>query len=224
MLVCHPFLSSGALKKHVPLKKGVFLVATPNLMDPNFIHSVVLLIDYGTKGAVGLIINKPAFLLLEEVLPEEDMKGVSLPLYIGGPVNKNTLFLLFTSRKPVEGAHKVLDNIYFSARKDLIFHTIRKKEKTMDLKVFAGYAGWAPGQLEMEIRRGAWITMEADRKTIFSKDPSEIWPSIFEVPSNIMIYNDIYQLREQAQSSQNSLSLASAPVLFWLQKGDILNL
>lgn len=176
----------------MPLRAGVFLVATPSLMDPNFIHSVILLINYGEKGAIGLIINRPAFLLLQEVLPDnENIGGSSLPLYIGGPVSQDTLFILFASENPPDDAQKVFQNIYFATSRDTILQTIKKWEEGDLIKVFAGYAGWGPGQLENEIKRGAWLTVEADSKTIFSDEPSRIWPSIFQVPQDIMVENYI---------------------------------
>src|SRR3990172_7456991 len=101
-------------KMAVPLRPGVFLVATPALEDSNFIHTVILLVSYGKDGTVGLVINRPSGISLQRVLP--DLKGIekrSLPLYLGGPVSRNSLYVLFTSDHPPPGAQKVFDRIYF---------------------------------------------------------------------------------------------------------------
>ena len=91
-------MTAGAYdnKMAVPLRPGVFLVATPALEDSNFIHTVILLVSYGKDGTVGLVINRPAGLSLQQVLP--DLKGIekrSLPLYLGGPVSRNSLCPLY---------------------------------------------------------------------------------------------------------------------------------
>jgi len=176
-----------AARKNVPLAQGIFLVATPGLMDPNFTHTVILLVAYGKEGSMGLIINRPTGINLHQVLPDvgEDV-GASVPLFLGGPVDPRRILVLFYSKTPPEGAHRVVGNVYFTGNKDVIMKLINDHKPGDRVRVYAGYAGWAGGQLESEMTRGTWITMEANPETIFAKEPLTIWPSIFKIPENIM--------------------------------------
>lgn len=189
LLVVSP-LSAGAYdnKMAVPLRPGIFLVATPALEDPNFIHTVILVVSYGKDGTVGLVINRPSGLSLQRVLP--DLKGIEkrpLPLYLGGPVSRNSLYVLFTSDHPPPGAQKVFDRIYFSNRKDVLTPLLQEQDLSNKVRVYAGLAGWFHGQLEQEVRRGAWVTMEADPKMVFTDNPLSIWPSIFKIREDLLV-------------------------------------
>src|SRR3990170_3198741 len=127
----------------VPLRPGIFLVATPVLEDSNFIHTVILLVSYGKDGTVGLVINRPAGLSLQQVLP--DLKGIEkrpLPLYLGGPVSRNSLYVLFTSDHPPPGVQKVFDRIYFADWKDVITPILQDQDLSDKIRVYAGLAGW----------------------------------------------------------------------------------
>ena len=175
-------------KMAVPLRPGVFLVATPALEDSNFIHTVILLVSYGKDGTVGLVINRPSGISLQRVLP--DLKGIekrSLPLYLGGPVSRNSLYVLFTSDHPPPGAQKVFDRIYFADRKDVITPLLQEQDLSNKVRVYAGLAGWFHGQLEQEVRRGAWVTMEADPKMVFTDNPLSVWPSIFKIREDLLV-------------------------------------
>ncbi|MBI5755814.1 MAG: YqgE/AlgH family protein [Nitrospirae bacterium] len=175
-------------RSDVTLKQGIFLAAKPELMDPNFIHTVILLVSYGKDGALGLIINRPAGMYLEKVLPDaEEIEDMSHPLFLGGPVNQNSLCILFTSDDTVKETQKIFDDIYFTCIKDAIIPILKKHEKNKKVRVYAGISAWAPGQLEQEIKRGAWITREANQDSIFSEEPLSIWPSIYKIPEELLI-------------------------------------
>ena len=183
-------MTSGAYddKMSVPLRPGIFLVATPLLEDSNFIHTVILLVSYGKDGTVGLVINRPSGLSLQQALP--DLKGIekkSLPLYLGGPVTPDSLYVLFTSDRLLQGAKKVFDRIYFADRKDVITPLLQDQESNDKVRVYAGLAGWFHGQLEQEMKRGAWVTMEADPKMVFTDNPLSIWPSIFKIREDLLV-------------------------------------
>ncbi|MGH7273568.1 MAG: YqgE/AlgH family protein [Nitrospiria bacterium] len=171
------------------LKQGVFLFAIPELRDPNFLHSVVLLINYEKAGATGLIINRPTEIPLDQALPNvEGIEGLSLPLFFGGPVNRNLLLGLLNSKKPLQAAQKVFDHIYFTRNRGTLIDALRTFNPDKEVRVYAGYAGWAPGQLEREVSRGDWLISNADPEMIFSKDPSQIWPEIFKIQEQIEIH------------------------------------
>ncbi len=179
-----------ASDKHetVPLQQGVFLAAKPQLNDPNFLQTVILLVSYGKEGAMGLVINKPEYIQLRHLIPElKGMKGASIPLYKGGPVNFNDIHMLFSSDTPKEGDIRVFDHVHYTGRKERILALLQDTPVKSKVMVYAGHAGWAPGQLELEIKRGDWITIKADAAKIFAKDPARIWPSIFKIREDMMI-------------------------------------
>lgn len=172
----------------VPLQPGAFLVAKPHLADPNFRHSVILLVSYGKEGATGVVINRPSYVQLRHVVPElKGLKGAAIPLFKGGPVDVVDINILFTSDKSREGTKQVFDNVYFTGKKELILSLLQERPVNTMVRVYAGYAGWAPGQLEHEIMRGDWITIKADVKKIFAEEPARIWPSIFSIREELMI-------------------------------------
>jgi putative transcriptional regulator len=161
------------------LAKGRFLVAGRNLRDANFAETVVLLVDYHTRGAMGLIINQPTEVRLTQVLP--DMVGLQQrpdTVYIGGPVDRRRIVLLIRSSSALEDAQQVLDDIYISSSRTLFERLVDKAAVGEQFRVYAGYAGWAPGQLEREVSRGDWHILPADAETVFNKAPAEIWPEL----------------------------------------------
>jgi putative transcriptional regulator len=172
------------------LKAGVFLFAVPELRDPNFLHTVVLLVKYEKQGATGLIINRPMEIPLDEVLKDiEGIEGVTLPLYFGGPVSRERMLVLLRSPKPPQGAEKVFEDVYFTLSRDALIETLKSQNPDKVLRVYAGYAGWGAGQLDHEIRRGDWVVAKADPEKVFTEDPTEIWPEIFKIRQQIEVRN-----------------------------------
>ncbi|HUK55729.1 MAG TPA: YqgE/AlgH family protein [Nitrospiria bacterium] len=170
------------------LRPGIFLFSSPRLHDPNFLHSVILLATYGPEGASGVIINRPTDVPLDKALP--DMKGIrklSKPIYFGGPVNMDMVLVLLRSDSPLEGAQKILGNIYFTASRKLLTDALEKPDPDRTVRVYAGYSGWAPMQLDAEFVRGDWVIMDADPGAVFAEDPSKIWPAFFEGREKIQI-------------------------------------
>jgi len=161
------------------LTKGKFLVASQSIKDPRFSETVILLVDYGLHGAMGLIINRPTRVRLSTVLPEKEaLKQRPDILYYGGPVNRNQIFLLIRSASQPKGSVHVFRDIYVSSSQRVLEWMIDNPEAGIRFHAYAGYAGWAPGQLEREVMRGGWYIMQGDANIIFDKKPSEIWPEL----------------------------------------------
>jgi putative transcriptional regulator len=161
------------------LSKGKFLIARKHLLDPNFSETVVLLIEYGNDGTIGLIINRPTPVRLSAVFP--DLKGVRRrkdTIYIGGPVNINELFFLTLSEKQPEDSFHIFDNVYLSSSLAVLEQVLLNRDKKERIHVYAGHAGWARGQLELEIMRGDWNVLPANADSIFFRDPPEIWAEL----------------------------------------------
>ncbi len=164
-----------------PLGKGVFLVASPNLSDPHFHQTVVLICEYGPEGTLGVIVNRPTELLLSEALPAIPvLKGTSYVLFAGGPVQPGGVLMLFRVAQAPADTRQVMEGIYLGGNMSTLERVITQPQPTETFRAFAGYAGWAPGQLEMELALGSWATVKADPVSVFDKDPATLWPELLE--------------------------------------------
>ena len=154
--------------------KGHFLIAPPVVADENFNRSLVLILQHDEEGAIGLITNRPTNSELDELW--EAMTGSPFPgegvLHVGGPV-EGPVMVLHTRAEYSE--QRVLSGVYVSSQKSNLVKLISKK--VLPYRVFAGYAGWQPGQLEAEIKAGGWLTTPASACDIFTpcEDP---WKSM----------------------------------------------
>ena len=156
--------------------KGVLLVASPMLNDTNFHQTVVLVLEHGPEGTLGLIVNRATNVLLSEALPEVTvLKGTSYRLFAGGPVAPTRLLLLSRLQDPPAGARQVFDGVYVGGTPAVLERIITQAKPTETFRAFAGSAGWAPGQLEFEMLQGAWATLPPGSFDIFEKDPATLW-------------------------------------------------
>lgn len=156
--------------------KGVLLVASPTLNDPNFRQTVVLVVEHGPEGTLGLILNRSTNVLLSEALPDVTaLKGTSYRLFAGGPVEATRLLLLFRVEEPPAEARSVFDGVYVGGTPALLERIMTQAKPTETFRAFAGSAGWAPGQLGYEMRQGAWATLPPGSFDIFDKDPATFW-------------------------------------------------
>lgn len=159
---------------------GRLLVAEEHLRDPNFARSVVLLLRYGPGGAMGVIVNRPLPVPVSHVLPEiEAFARRGDVIHLGGPVSMNTAVVVFRGGPKVEGSRRVFDGVSFTMSRSGL-EELARHVKEADLRVFAGYAGWAPGQLDAEIARGDWQVMVARPEDVFSADPASLWERLRE--------------------------------------------
>jgi putative transcriptional regulator len=160
---------------------AVFLVASPVLLDPNFRQSVVLVTQPREGGPWGVIINRPLDFLLSDVFTDiETLRDRKDVLYFGGPVAQDGLVFLVRSQQPPPRAIPVLRDVYIISDIEYIEKLLRRSEPMRDLRVYSGYSGWAPGQLQEEIVRGGWILMPADADMVFEDDPARIWPELIK--------------------------------------------
>ena len=161
------------------LAKGKFLVAGRRLTDPNFRETVVLLIEYGLEGAMGLVINRPSNVTLATVFPDiKELKQRKDIVYVGGPVAVNQMLLLIGSTETPEQATRVTEDVYISSSWKVLERLMKKTGKDERFRLFAGYAGWAPDQLDFERSRGDWHVLKAEAEMVFSQNPAELWPEL----------------------------------------------
>jgi putative transcriptional regulator len=168
--------------------KGKFLVASHRLVDPRFRETVVLLIGYGAEGVTGIIINQPTEVRLADMLPSmQGLKDRADVVYYGGPLEGHRLLMLIRSVKKPDESDLVFGDVYASASKKTLETMLIARKTAKQFRVYAGYAGWMPGQLDREMSRGDWLIVTADARTIFEKKPSEMWPELMRRGSEIQV-------------------------------------
>jgi putative transcriptional regulator len=182
--------------------KGVFLVASEGLNDPNFSQTVVLLLEYNESGAVGLIINRPTVVSLASLLPgEEDLKDRHEPVFIGGPVGRTQLFLLLRSTSRPRQSERIVEGVYVSTSLKTLRDVLGEQSAVAAFQAYAGYSGWGPGQLDRELTRGDWLIAPADSETVFDKATDSIWPELIEKNKGLWVL----------RSSTDPLLFSTAP-------------
>jgi len=171
---CAGFLAVGVSAEPPP--KTLLLVASPGLLDSNFRRTVVLVTQDEQGQATGVIINRPTDRSLAELLPSQRFKRFTDPVFFGGPVAATGLFALFrASRDPGESL-AMLPGLYLALRADTIDALI--SHPPGKIRFFAGYSGWAPGQLRAELDHGDWLTVDADPDIVFREDASNLWEDL----------------------------------------------
>lgn len=154
--------------------KGMVLIAEPFLQGPYFSRSIILLTEHGSEGAVGFVINKSTVVYPDEVI--DDLFNFEGELFIGGPVSSNTLHFIHTLGDLVPGSIPITSGIFwggdFNKVKVLINQGLADSK---DVKFFAGYSGWSPGQLEDEIAENSWVVTTLDDQEIMKGNSNTIW-------------------------------------------------
>ena len=155
--------------------KGSLLVAGPGLVDPNFHRTVVLVGEHSDEGALGVVLNRASESTVTEALPElsELTEEVGL-VHVGGPVQPSAIVVLADFAEPDNAAAIVLDNVGFlpgETDPDSLGELRRAR-------VYAGYAGWGPGQLDAELEEGSWIVAPALPDDVFTDEPDDLWSAV----------------------------------------------
>ena len=135
--------------------KGMLLFSTPALFDPNFRRTVVLVAEHGEDGAMGVVLNRPSETTVGEAVPDlADVAGADSPVFVGGPVQPQAVLVLAEFEEPDDAAAVVIGDLGF-ARADRDLDELA--DSTRRARVFAGYSGWSPGQLEAELEEESWL-------------------------------------------------------------------
>ena len=163
---------------------SILLVARGELRDPNFADSVVLVLNNLGPAPIGLVVNRPTEIPVARLFPDvKRLAPLHDKVYFGGPVDLESVWFLFRATKPPEHAILAVGGIYLSSSRDLL-EQLLGREKPMDgLRIFIGHSGWAPGQLESEIARGAWTLERAEPDAIFKRKSEHPWPNRPEGPN-----------------------------------------
>jgi putative transcriptional regulator len=157
--------------------RGKLLLAAPALKDPNFDRAVLLIAEHAEDGAMGLVLNRPSEAAVAEAVP--DLTWLAEPdqaVFVGGPVAANGVIVLAEWQDPSQAVVLIEDDLGFvpgdAEDTDALAAAVRRS------RVYAGHAGWGPGQLEEELAEDAWIVEAPLREELFSDDPEGLWAAV----------------------------------------------
>ena len=156
--------------------RPALLLSMPQLLDPNFSKTVVLLCDFVPDGAFGLVVNRPTELAAREMvrLDPPIEHGNDAPLYIGGPVEPQRGWVLTGDQPPDPDHRKITEGLYLSTSPQLLRHVLESRSAAR-ARVLAGYAGWGPGQLDEELAQSAWLMADLELDLIFDVAADRMW-------------------------------------------------
>jgi putative transcriptional regulator len=157
--------------------RGKLLIASPALTDPNFARSVVLMTEHSEDGAMGIVLNRPAETSASELMPSLESIAGTDPLFIGGPVQPQAVVLLAEFSDPDAAAWIVVADVGLaSSQSDFseLDDAVRRG------RFYAGYSGWGPGQLELELEIESWIIEPPLPTELFPDDPESLWSDVLE--------------------------------------------
>lgn len=160
--------------------RGQCLIAAKHLRDPNFYKTVVLLIEHGQHGAMGLVINRPSSILVCHALAGHiaNLPEFGDLVYVGGPVEPSALLILHNAEELSGDDKPVVPEVYIGNSERAFEEVVQRaahRDVGLSFRVFSGCAGWAPGQLEGELARGDWYSVPATREIVYHEDPYEVY-------------------------------------------------
>lgn len=157
---------------------GKLLISEPFLNDPNFKRSVILMTEHNDEGTLGFILNQPSLLLLKDLVP--DFGQAEFPVFIGGPVEIDTIHLVHRFYDKLNSGEKIANGIYWGGNFETLKILINSNSISQDeVKFFLGYSGWSIGQLEQEINENTWIVSDQFHQDIvFSQNEEQLWRDV----------------------------------------------
>ena len=156
--------------------RTALLLSMPQLQDPNFARTVVLLCEYGPDGAFGLVLNRPTEMPASSMVRLEPpvVGGNTMPLWIGGPVEPERGWLLLSEEPPAAEFKLICDGLYLSTS-IVLLRDLLEMSPAPRARVLAGYAGWGPGQLDEELAQSAWLMGDVDLDIVFDTPADSMW-------------------------------------------------
>lgn len=155
------------------LASGKLLIAQPFMQDAHFSRTVVFICEYGEEGSLGFVLNQPTMVNIGDLLPE--LYHPDLNVNQGGPVQLDTLHMLHRMHDSMGGV-EVNNGVYWGGSFDVLQEQSSDGTlNTGDIRLFVGYAGWSPGQLEKEINEGSWLITDVSQHVVFDTPPADVW-------------------------------------------------
>lgn len=156
--------------------RGHLLLAGPDLFDPNFRRAVILVGEHGDEGAMGVVLNRPSPVAVADAVPPlAGLVDEEQLVHVGGPVQPQSIVVLADFLDPAEAVSLVLGSIGFLPGEIESADDVGSLTRA---RVFAGYAGWGPGQLESELAESSWIVESALPDDVFTDDPAGLWSAV----------------------------------------------
>ena len=166
--------------------RGQLLIAGPTLLDPNFVRTVVLVGEHNEEGALGVVLNRPSDTTVGEAVPDlSELTGADDAVHVGGPVQPSAVLVLAEYEHAEQAPQLVTGGVGFLALEededdDGDPRPTHEYAELSRARVFAGYAGWGPGQLETELERDDWIVAESLPEDVFDEDAPTLWSRVLE--------------------------------------------
>ena len=193
------------------IANGVFLVAQPSLTEPTFHRTVILITQPPRTGPLGVIINRRTATPLSEIYPKhQQLAAQQQLLHFGGPVQPQGVLFLVRTQMPPPRALRVLQDVYLMSDADWVNGALGDAQALSAVRAYAGYAGWAPGQLSNELARQGWYILPADSATLFDKNPDEIWEELLKRAVLRPTYEINYNKNNMLQITTQSAMAAEA--------------
>lgn len=163
------------------VREGTLLAAGPDMLDPNFMHRVVLLCRHTPDGAYGLVVNRGSEVTTRDVFSTHPLLGAddapAYPVFIGGPVGLDTLQVLHRLPDRIAGGIEVAEGIHVGGELEDVARLVVDDPESArgNLLLALGYSGWAAGQLEAELVQGAWLPAPPSAELVFAGDGQLVW-------------------------------------------------
>ncbi|WP_437203850.1 YqgE/AlgH family protein [Planctomicrobium sp. SH664] len=152
------------------------------MRDPNFFKTVVLIVEHGPDGAMGLVVNRPSAVTVSRALTGHlELPQNQDPVYLGGPVEPAALFVIHDCEDLDPTEDFVVPGIYMGSSTEVFESIVSNgcsQQDRLNYRVYCGCAGWSGGQLEGELERGDWLTIPADPQYVFHSDPYAVWDDL----------------------------------------------
>ncbi len=160
-------------------KAGRLLIAEPFMYDMYFRRTVVLLIDHSDEGSFGVVLNKPTFIKIKDVV--DSFPDVDYPLYSGGPVDINNVYFLHRLSNIISDGTPVNADVTWGGNKEEIIQILESNFfDDSQLRVFMGYSSWEANQLKNELKQKSWIVADFNPEIVFKTEPSKLWQTIVD--------------------------------------------
>jgi len=165
-----------------PVEPGKFLVASRQLQGPAFAEAVILVVHYDETGAMGLIVNRPTRLTPERALPRlRELAAYQGPMYHGGPVARRRVMALLRSDQPPADAARIIGAVHIALLNTALL--AKPVPGPQNFRLYMGYTGWGPGQLDAELARGSWHVVDASEELVFADDSESVWRRLLPAPT-----------------------------------------
>ena len=160
--------------------RGSLLLAVPQMLDPNFMHTVVLVCEHSSEGAFGFVVNQTSSFGLSQLVPDHpELGGIDFPVHCGGPVGHEALQFIHCLPDQIPGGHEVGGDLHLGGSIEHLARVLREQAHARErVRLFMGHSGWSAGQLDGELGMGSWLRAPLAHELVFSEQSAErVWRS-----------------------------------------------